>query len=410
MILHLDMDAFYASVEQRDHPDLRGKCVIVGGDSERGVVTTASYEARIFGVRSAMPMFMARSRCPHAVIVPPRMGRYKEISAQIMAILREIAPLVEQVSIDEAYLDLTGLDRLSGSPESIASRIKEEIRGTTRLTCSIGVAPIKFLAKIASDMKKPDGLTLIPRESMMECIRTLPVEKVPGVGKVASERLARLGIRRLGDICHYPEKPLISAMGKFGYRLKELSLGIDRSKVNPDQPPKSVSSEETLPFDTADKQELRRILLEQSEEVGRQLRKHAFLARTVTLKIKHADFRQATRSKTLNRPTQSHEVIYKNASELLNIYPLSQPVRLVGVGASKLLPLGTPIQMQLFENFHRRDEAEWNRLDQTVDDIRRKFGDKSLQKAAALESEPARDSRKKNVSEDDSPSPESSDA
>lgn len=391
MILHLDMDAFYAAVEQLDNPRLRGKCVIVGGDSERGVVTTASYEARRFGVRSAMPMFMARRKCPHAVIVPTRMERYKTISRQVMAILRNHSPIVEQVSIDEAYADLSGLDRLKGSPMAVADLIKQRIREETGLTCSVGLAPVKFLAKIASDLEKPDGLTLISPDEMADFIAALPVEKVSGVGKVAAERLHKLGIQTLGDLRVYPEKPLIGALGKFGHRLKELANGVDRSAVTPNQPPKSISSEETLAFDTADKTALARLLLTQSEEVGSQLRRHGFLVRTVTLKVKHADFQQATRSTTLNYPTQSNEIIYQTAIDLLDRYPLDQPVRLIGVGASKLLPVGTPIQMDLFDDRHFAGKTGWHRVDHAVDRIRRRFGADSIQKAASVQSDRSAD-------------------
>ncbi|MGD9017724.1 MAG: DNA polymerase IV, partial [Desulfobacterales bacterium] len=288
MILHLDMDAFFAAVEVLDRPELEGRCILVGGDSDRGVVTTASYAARVYGVHSAMPMFMAKRLCPNAVILRPRMARYKEVSSQIMSILKEVSPVVEQVSIDEAYIDLAGLDRLSGSTEAIARGLKERIRKAIGLTCSIGGAPVKFLSKIASDRHKPDGLTLIPPEAVDSTIKALPVEKIPGVGKMALERLHRLGIRTMGDVRSYPEKSLTTCLGKFGYRLKELSHGIDRTTVSPDQPPKSVSSEETLSRDSTDRTLLRRLMLNQSEEVGHQLRKLRYFARTITVKIKHS--------------------------------------------------------------------------------------------------------------------------
>ncbi|MFZ7125438.1 MAG: DNA polymerase IV [Desulfobacterales bacterium] len=387
MMLHLDMDAFFASVEQLDNPELRGKCVVVGGGSERGVVTTASYEARVYGVRSAMPMFMARRKCPHAVVVPPRMDRYKEISRQVMSLLMEFSPVIEKVSIDEAYMDLSGRDRIAGSLEAAARGIKDRIRKNVGLTCSIGIAPLKFLAKIASDMQKPDGLTVITPQAMPEILKSLPVGRIPGVGKVAGERLARLGIYRLGDVADYPEAKLCAALGRFGYRLKELSLGVDRSKITPHQLPKSISSEQTLARDTDDRSFLRGILLQQSEEVGSALRRHQFMARTVVLKIKHADFRQATRSTTLNNGSQSDEIIYQSACKLLDRYPLSQKVRLIGVGGSNLVPAGTPVQLPLFEERCGGDAREWERLDHAVDRIRSRFGDQSIRKAAAIQNE-----------------------
>jgi DNA polymerase-4 len=379
------MDAFYASIEQLDRPELRGRCVIVGGDSDRGVVTTASYEARRFGVHSAMPMFRARQLCPKAIVVPPRMDRYKEVSGRIMEILAAVSPVVEKVSIDEAYLDLAGLDRLRGGPERVASDIKREIREATGLTCSIGGASLKFLSKIASDMQKPDGLTLIGPGSVLSFIETLPVSRVSGVGRVATRRLAAMGIHTMGDVRAFPEKPLTAALGRFGFRLKELATGIDRSPVVGNQPVKSISSEETLAFDTDDKETLRRLLLEQSETVGRQLRRHGFMARTVVLKLKHADFRLITRSSTLANPTQSNEIIYHTSTVLLDRYPLRDPVRLVGAGVSNLIPAGTPVQMPLFRDADPEPGSAWDRLDPAVDRIREKFGDASIRKAATLE-------------------------
>lgn len=383
MILHLDMDAFFAAVEVLDRPELEGRCILVGGDSDRGVVTTASYAARVYGVHSAMPMFMAKRLCPNAVILRPRMARYKEVSSQIMSILKEVSPVVEQVSIDEAYIDLAGLDRLSGSTEAIARGLKERIRKAIGLTCSIGGAPVKFLSKIASDRHKPDGLTLIPPEAVDSTIKALPVEKIPGVGKMALERLHRLGIRTMGDVRSYPEKSLTACLGKFGYRLKELSHGIDRTTVSPDQPPKSVSSEETLSRDSTDRTLLRRLMLNQSEEVGHQLRKLRYFARTITVKIKHSDFRQITRSHTLINSTQSTDIIYKTATEMLDEYALPLAVRLIGVGASNLIPEGTPRQLDLFPSGSPSHRGRIS-IDQTVDHIREKFGSRSIVKATAV--------------------------
>ena len=320
MILHVDMDAFYASVEELDNPQLKGKCVIVAGQSERSVVSAANYEARKFGVHSAMPLFQARERCPGAIFLPPRMGRYKELSAKFMSVLREFSPLVEPVSIDEAYVDITGCERLFGGVGKIALTIKKRIKERLSLVCSLGVAPNKFLAKIASDMDKPDGLTIIMPEHVEQFINSLPIHKVPGVGKNTHDKLQLLGIETLGDVKKIPEKILIKKLGKFGHRLTELADGIDRSAVIPLSETKSVSAEETLPEDIDDKQVLKKYILGQVEKIGRELRKLKIKARTVSIKIKHSDFKQVTRSVTIKNPTQSSEVIIRKAFQLLENY------------------------------------------------------------------------------------------
>ena len=373
MILHIDMDAFYASIEQLDNPWLKGKCVIVGGTSNRGVVSASSYEARKFGVRSAMPIFQARQKCPDGVFVPPRMERYKEMSKKIMAILRKFSPRVEVVSIDEAYMDMSGSQRLHGDPETVAMNIKNDIQKSLGLTCSVGVAPGKFLAKVASDIDKPDGLTIIRAQYVEQFIRRLPVQKVPGVGKKTYLHLETMGIKNLGDVKKFPEKMLLDRLGKFGHRLIELSAGIDHSKVTPWSPHKSISSERTLAEDTRDKKVLHKYLLQQSEEVARQLRKAGFRARTITLKIKHADFKQFTRSKTVNTPTRSSETIYRYAADLLDNYPLTQKIRLIGVGTSGFKSTNLPVQLNLFDRVEQNDMT-WEKVDRTVETIAKKFG------------------------------------
>ncbi len=373
MILHIDMDAFYASVEQLDNPWLRGKCVIVGGTSNRGVVSASSYEARRFGVRSAMPIFQARKKCPDGVFIPPRMARYKEISQKIMAILRDFSPQVEVVSIDEAYMDISGNRRLHGQPETVARDIKNTIKEKLGLTCSVGLAPVKFLAKVASDMNKPDGLTIIQPWEMAQFINSLPVQKVPGVGKKTNLQLASMGIKTLGDVNKFPPKMLLDGLGKFGQRLIELASGRDHSAVTPWSPHKSVSSERTLAEDTLDKKVLHQYLLQQSEEVARQLRKEGVKARTITLKIKHADFRQYTRSRTISSPTRSSETIYQHAAKLLDNYALTQKIRLIGVGTSGFKSEGQPVQLSLFDRADKSDKS-WEIVDRTVETITQKFG------------------------------------
>ena len=373
MILHIDMDAFFASVEQRDHPELRGKPLVVGGDSGRGVVAAASYEARRYGIHSAMPMFMAKQRCPHLQVVSSRKGRYGEVSRTVMAILNRYSPVVEQVSIDEAYLDAAGCDRLHGPPAAMARAIKADIRESVCLTCSIGVAPLKFLAKIASDMDKPDGLTVIAPESVPEFISNLPVEKVPGVGKQAFQQLKRMGILTLGDVRIRKASALVERLGKFGYRLADLAHGRDETTVCPHSPTKSISTEKTLARDTRDREQLNRHLLSQSEEVARQLRRQGFLARTITLKLKNSDFRQITRSATLDRPTHASETIYETARTLLARQALDQPIRLIGVGASALIADTIPQQASLFADATVRSDG-WEKVDRAVDRIAERFG------------------------------------
>ena len=373
MILHIDMDAFFASVEQLDHPELKGKALVVGGDSGRGVVAAASYEARRYGIHSAMPMFMAKLRCPRLVIVPPRKGRYSEVSRSVMAILHRYSPIVEQVSIDEAYLDAAGCGRLYGHPQAMASAIKTDILNQVALTCSIGIAPLKFLAKIASDMQKPDGLTVITRETLSGVIASLPVEKVPGVGKHAHEQLRRMGIATLGEVRKIRPSVLVERLGKFGHRLSDLAHGRDESTVTPHSPTKSISTERTMSADTRDREQLKQHLLAQSQEVGRQLRRQGFLARTITLKLKDTDFRQMTRSITLDRPSQSSETLYRTAEALLASQPLDKPIRLIGVGASALIADTTPQQACLFPILGKKENG-WGKVDRAVDRIAERFG------------------------------------
>jgi len=372
-IIHMDMDAFFASVEQLDDPGLAGKCVVVGG-SHRGVVAAASYEARKYGIHSAMPIFQAKQKCPHLVIVAPHRRRYAELSHQIMTILRTFSPLVEQISIDEAFMDITGCQRLHGTPLDTAKAIKAQIEAQTRLTCSVGIAPNKFLAKIASDLDKPDGLTEIAPEQVAAFIETLPIQKVPGVGARAQELLAGMGIYTLGQAKHFSEAQLVRRLGKFGHRLLALAHGRDDSPVVPESDAKSVSSEITLAYDTRDRTVLHSHILAQSETVARQLRQHHVRARTVTLKLKTADFQRHTRNQTLSQPAQSSDTIYQIAVKLLTSFPLSQPVRLIGVGAGNLQPETMPVQQELFANNAVDQHRQWEKIDRAVDAIAEKYG------------------------------------
>ncbi len=380
MICHVDMDAFFASVEQMDDPSLVGKCVIIGGISDRGVVAAASYEARQYGVRSAMPVYLAKKQCPGGVFLSPRRQRYKQVSGMVMDVLDTFSPLVEQVSIDEAYLDLAGCEGLLGSYGRIGQKIKQKIRGDVGLNSSVGIAPLKFLAKIASDMDKPDGLRVVLPEEVPGFINALPVAKVPGVGPVTGKTLEKMGIRFLGDAAKYRAKDLAVRLGRFGYRLHELSVGIDRSVVVPVRPVKSISSEETLASDTMDMAVLERLMLKHAEDVGRQARKREVLAKTVFIKLKDKDFRQITRQAPLPEPTQSAEIIYRGGLALLAACRLQKPVRLAGLGVSDLLRRQTPVQVPLFEETGNT-RMKWARIDETVDAIAERFGPDVVRKA-----------------------------
>ncbi|MFH0728655.1 MAG: DNA polymerase IV [Pseudomonadota bacterium] len=383
MILHIDMDAFYASVEQRDRPGLKGVCVIVGGTSRRGVVSTASYEARKFGVHSAMPIFQARKLCPDAVFLTPRMDHYRAVSGQLMEILGAFSPRVEAVSIDEAYLDISGCERSLGAADTIAAEIKRRIKTRIGLTCSVGVAPLKFLAKIASEMNKPDGLFIIHPDEVTGIIEALPIGKAPGVGQKTAGILAGLHIRTLGDVKRYPRETLVRRLGKYGYRLADLAAGIDHGEVCADRVVHSISSEITLSADIDDMDTLCRHLLHQAEDVGRQLRAKGLRAKTITLKVKHADFKQVTRSATLSASTQTADSIYRVATGLLKAYRLTSKIRLIGVGASGLVSRTRPRQMDLFGG-NQEENERWEKVEAALDDIDRKFGKGSVQKARLL--------------------------
>ncbi len=394
MICHVDMDAFFAAVEQLDDPSLAGKCVIIGGVSDRGVVAAASYEARQFGVRSAMPVFQAKKRCPEGVFLRPRHGRYKQVSERVMDVLGTFSPVLEQVSIDEAYLDLAGCEGLFGPYVRIGAAIKDKIRREVGLSCSVGIAPLKFLAKIASDMDKPDGLRVILVEEVQDLINALPVSKVPGVGPVTAKALERMGIRFLGDARRVDLNLLVSRLGRFGYRLHELSAGIDRSRVIPVHAVKSISSEETLESDTMEMRVLENLLLKHAEDVGRQVRKKKVMAKTVFIKLKDSDFKQITRQAQLAEPSQTAEIIYRAAVELLRACGLQKPVRLAGLGVSDLVSSDTPVQQSLFEasgfeasgnEFSRKAMKKWEQVGETVDAIAERFGPGAVQKARLCE-------------------------
>lgn len=374
----MDMDAFFASIEQLDDPSLRGRPVVVGGD-RRGVVSTCSYEARRYGIHSAMSVAEARRRCPFAVYVRPRMRRYAEMSALVRATLADFSPRVEMASVDEAYLDATGLERLFGPVEEMGRRLKAEVREATGgLTCSVGIAPVKFLAKIASEQRKPDGLFMLEPDMVPAFLASLPVSAVPGVGRRFSEELSRLGVKVCGDVSRYGEEFWQRRYGKAGAVLWARARGEDPREVVPWSPPKSESAEVTLEEDTRDRELLRTWLLRHAERVGASLRRQHLAGRTVTLKIKYADFRQITRQVTLDHRICSTEGIYETAAAILDGLELADRVRLVGVGVSGFEE-GGPVQLSLMEERRpEKDEGRRDRLNTAVDALRSRYGGEAV--------------------------------
>jgi len=370
----MDMDAFFASIEQLDDPSLRGKAVIVGGE-HRGVVSTCSYEARKFGVHSAMPIAEARRRCPHGIYIRPRMRRYAEMSALVREAISRFSPLVEMASVDEAYLDATGLERLFGPVESLGRQLKEAVREATGgLTCSVGIAPVKFLAKIASEQRKPDGLFMLRPEDVPAFLAVLPVRAVPGVGRHFAADLAQLGVKNCGEVSRYSEDFWKRKFGKAGAALWQRAQGIDPREVVPWTPPKSESAEVTLDEDTRDRDVLRTWLMRHAERVGASLRRHGLAGRTVTVKIKYADFRQITRQTTLAHRISSTETIYDTACAILDGVDLAGRVRLIGVGVSGFEE-GGPSQLSLMpEPKPQSEEKRRGRLDRAVDALRERYG------------------------------------
>jgi len=382
-IIHIDMDAFYASVEQRDNPGLKGKPVIVGGEPEkRGVVSAASYEARVWGVHSAMPTAQARKLCPQGIFLPVRMERYREVSGQIYEILSDYTPLVESLSLDESFLDVTGSEKLFGPALEMAKEIKKRIYETTGLTASAGIAPNKFLAKIASDLKKPDGLVEIKTEEVQEFLRDLPISKLWGVGKSTEEVLKEMGILRVGQLATYPVELIERKLGKFGLALVALARGDDDRPVMPQSEPKSISQEETFTPDLREREAMEKILLDQSEQVGWELRKQMLKGYTIQLKVRYPDFSLVTRSVTLPSPTDQGIEIYQAAIKLLDKTEVQRKrARLLGVGISNLRPHNDPEQISLFDSKRKKVAGSTA----AVDRIWSKFGPKAIKRASLME-------------------------
>ncbi|WP_127130848.1 DNA polymerase IV [Georgenia sp. SYP-B2076] len=380
-ILHVDMDAFFASVELLDHPELRGRPVIVGGE-HRGVVSAASYEARAFGVHSAMPVARARALCPQAVVLPGRHRRYAEVSAQVMTVMGEVTPVMEKVSIDEAFLDVTGALRRMGPPVAIARWLRREIRSRTGVPASVGVAATKHVAKLASAHAKPDGLLLVPAAATVEFLHSLPVGALWGVGEKTGVVLERHGIDTVAELAATPLRALHRMLGvAAGQRLHELAWGIDPRGVTPGREEKSVGTETTFDVDWTDRRVLERVLLEQAHQCAARLRAEGMLAATVAIKVRMADFTTLTRSRTLGAPTDLARDIVTAARELFaGVEIPADGVRLLGVRAERLSrAASTGVQATLDENVHQA------RAERAMDGVRARFGSQVLRPASLLE-------------------------
>jgi DNA polymerase IV len=382
-ILHIDMDAFYASIEQRDDPSLHGRPVIVGADpkggSGRGVVAACSYEARRFGVHSALPISQAWGRCPNAVYLRPRMSRYVAVSKQIMAIFRSYTDLVEPLSIDEAFLDVTGSTRALGTPSSIARKIKTDVREQTGLTASAGIAPNKFLAKVASELGKPDGFVVVEPDSAKAFLAPLPVRMLWGVGPRMAARLESAGLRTIGQIAAISPAELTERLGISGECLRRLACGEDERPVAPHRAVRSISRETTFNEDVGDAAVLRLTLRTLADEVARRLRDRGLRARTITLKLRYSDFTTYTRQVSRPGGIDGSRDIYSHALDLLSGFDLSRPVRLLGVGTVGLEGTVGGRQMSLFENDPRP-----GRIDRVLDTVRSRYGDGSIRRASTL--------------------------
>ena len=378
------MDAFYASIEQLDHPEYKGRPVIVGADPKagkgRGVVAASSYEARKFGIRSALPISRAWKLCPQGVYVRPRMNRYVEVSQQVMDVFRRYTDLVEPLSIDEAFLDITGSVALLGPADEIARSIKKAIREATGMTASVGLAPNKFLAKIASDLKKPDGLVVLQEADVDQFLRDLPISRLWGVGPKTEARLHEMGFRTIGQLASASRESLVRTLGSLGEHLYQLSHGKDDRQVVPDWERKSVGTETTFDEDTDDPDLLLRNILELSDHVAERLRKDEYRARKVTLKLRYSNFSTHTKQHSLDRLIQTGDEIAAVARQLFSQFPLNRKIRLIGVSAGDLhRGREDPEQLTLFATSNPKEK-----LGHTVDEIKEKFGIDSLRRGSQL--------------------------
>jgi DNA polymerase-4 len=381
-VLHVDMDAFYASVEIRERPELRDVPVVVGGTGGRGVVSSANYIARTFGIRSAMPTAHARRLCPKAVFLPPTFPLYQEASSGVMSIFRDITPLVEPLSLDEAFLDVSGaLRRLGVTPARIGADIRARVEAAHGITCSVGVAPTKFVAKLASGLNKPDGMLVVPRDEVLAFLHPLPVSALWGVGKRTAERLTGVGLNRVGDVASTPLARLRRTIGvAAAEHLHALANGHDPRAVEPESVDKSVGAEETFEVDQLDRGVVRHELLRLSERTAATLRGRELRGRTVSIKVRFSDFTTITRSRTLSVATDVTQEIYRTACQLLDEQTPPGAVRLIGVRVEQLEASGDGGQ-QLFLD---APERGWRDADQAADLARAKFGGAAVRPATLL--------------------------
>lgn len=390
IFLHVDMDAFFASVEQRDHPELRGKPVVVGAPpDQRGVVAAASYEARKFGIHSAMPSRLAQQKCPHAIFVSHNMGNYKEVSRQIMRIFESYTPHVQPLSIDEAFLDVTGSRRLFGDGKTIAEKIRHDIKEQTQLTASVGVAPNMFLAKIASDQNKPDGLTVVPldQQGIEAFLAPLPIGRMWGVGKVTQKKLLSLGIPTIGTLQTFDFQRLEDAVGTRAARVfSRLARGIDDRGISGVVDEKSISNEITFKKDITDREQIETTYKRLIDKVGGRLRKAGFYARVVHLKIRWNDFSTITRQTRFSIPCSDDITLREVGMELLNEHLHNRPVRLIGFGTSGLTETDEPqtFQLNLFDTPDTTEHEKRNRLSEAADSIKEKYGKTSIRRGSDL--------------------------
>ena len=389
-IVHVDMDAFYASAELIDRPDLRGTPVIIGGGA-RGVVLSATYEARALGVHAAMPMARARRLAPDAVVITPDHDRYQQISREIMAIFASITPLLEPLSLDEAFLDVAGARRRLGTPTSIGQHIRQRVHAETSITCSVGVAATKFVAKLASTVAKPDGLLVVPRDQTLTFLHPLPVSAMWGVGDRTEDRLRNLGLNTIGDIAHTPTQTLTRALGvSAGPRLVDLAWGRDDRPVVADVPEKSISNEHTFERDVDDPKVIIRELLRLADHVAHRARTRGFAARTVAIKIRFADFTTLSRSRTLSVATDGGHEVFTVARELYEALGLQRVrIRLLGVRLEGLGPAGERADQLAFLDEVTVDPLERRTAELAADAVRRRFGNAALRPARLIDPESA---------------------
>jgi DNA polymerase-4 len=384
-ILHIDMDAFFALVEVRENPSLAGKQVIVGYDGNRGVVLSATYEARKLGVHSAMPMSRALRLAPNAIVVEPDHEKYSEVSENVMAIFESITPLVQPLSVDEAFLDISGAQKLMGTPSQIGEVIRARVRDEQGITCSVGVASTMFVAKLATNFAKPDGLHVVPADKVIEFLHPLPIGALWGVGEKTAEQLSRLGLVNVADIANTPVKTLARVIGQAAAEhLYELSWGRDPREVTPNQAEKSIGAERTFESDIDDPEEILAQILDLSNKVAKRLRAANYFSRTITIKVRFADFTSVTRSKSLPSSTDLATDIYATSKSLFEAMHLQRArIRLVGVRATGLAPASeSSVQLE----FSDRDSG-WREAEEAIDQVSLKFGNSAVKPARLIKPE-----------------------